>query len=128
MKPMTSLCLQRSPKAAPTIPSAPRSWTVVAIVLLIFSSTTPLIAVADLPGEAQGTLAAVFPPGTGKARMAAAAAEAQGTIVRGGGWGSVLVVHGDRRGFARRLRQAGAWFVLDPQSAAGCLIVNNNAS
>ncbi len=126
MKPMTSLCLQRPPEAAATIPSAPRGWTVVAVVLLLLISTTPLIAVADLPGETQGTLAAVFPPGTDKARMLTAVAEAQGSILRGGGWGSVLVVHSDQSGFARRLRRAGAWFVLDPQSAAGCLIIDKN--
>ena len=91
-----------------------RFATALAVVLLLVISTTPLIAAADLPGDARGTLAAVFAPGA---------------VVRGGGWDSVLVVHSQESGFARRLRQAGAWLVVDPQSAAGCLIAyQSNAS
>ena len=106
-----------------------RFATALAVVLLLVISTTPLIAAADLPGDARGTLAAVFAPGTGKPEILRAVAEAKGAIVRGGGWDSVLVVHSQESGFARRLRQAGAWLVVDPQSAAGCLIAyQSNAS
>lgn len=83
---------------------------------------TPVLAAADLPGTAQGTLAAVFPPGTDQATAMAAVVAADGLVVRGGGWGSVLVVHSDEPGFAKRLRHAGAWLVVDPRSAAGCLL------
>ena len=99
-----------------------RGWAALAVALLLVVSTAPVIAAADLPNHARGTLAAVFPPGSGKAAIVAAVAGAGGTVVRGGGWDSVLVVHSDEAGFAGRLRQAGAWFVVDPQSAAGCLI------
>lgn len=100
--------------------------TAMAVAALLAASTVPVFAGADLPGEASGTLAAVFPPGTGKPEVLAGIGAAGGTIVRGGGWNSVLVVHSEEAGFARRLRQAGAWLVVDPRSAAGCLITAIN--
>ncbi len=93
-----------------------------ALGLLLAASTLPVFAAADLPGEASGTLAAVFAPGTDRAAALAAVAEADGLVVRAGGWGSVLVARSDQAGFAARLRRAGAWLVVDPRSAAGCLI------
>jgi hypothetical protein len=110
--------------------SAPRPDTVrtaglrpcFAVAVLLAVSTLPVFAVADLPGGARGTVAAVFAPGTDRATALAAVAEAGGLVVRAGGWGSVLVARSDEAGFARRLRRAGAWLVVDPQSAAGCLI------
>ena len=96
-----------------------------AVALLLAFSTLPVFSVADLPGEARGTVAAVFAPGTNKGAALAAVAEARGLIVRSGGWGSVLVAQSDETGFARRLREAGAWLVVDPQTAAGCLIAGD---
>lgn len=96
---------------------------VLGVVLLLAVSTLPVFAAADLPGHTRGTLAAVFPPGTDRTAVLAAVAEADGLVVRAGGWGSVLVAHSDKAGFAQRLRRAGAWLVVDPRSAAGCLIV-----
>lgn len=93
-----------------------------ALGLLLAASTLPVFAAADLPGEASGTLAAVFAPGTDRAEALAAVAEADGLVVRAGGWGSVLVARSEQAGFAARLRHAGAWLVVDPRSAAGCLI------
>jgi hypothetical protein len=89
---------------------------------LLLASTTPLFAVADLPGASHGTLAAVFPPGTDRPAAVAAVVGAGGLIVREGGWGTVLVAHSNEGGFAARLRRAGAWLVVDPKSAAGCLV------
>lgn len=95
---------------------------VLAILLLLAGSTLPVFAAADLPGESSGTLAAVFAPGTDRAEALAAVAAADGLVVRAGGWGSVLVARSEEAGFAARLRRAGAWLVVDPRSAAGCLI------
>jgi hypothetical protein len=92
------------------------------IVLLIVVSTTPLFAVADVPAASRGTLAAVFPPGVERPAALEAVVRAGGLIVRQGSWGTVLIAHSNESGFAGRLRRAGAWLVLDPQSAAGCLI------
>jgi hypothetical protein len=115
----------KPPEADQATAPGRRIGTLLAVVLLLLVSTAPLVVVADLPGEASGTLAVVFPPGSGRAAVLAAVVQADGLVVRGGGWGSVLVAHSDEAGFARRLRQAGAWLVVDPRSAAGCLIAGN---
>jgi len=99
-----------------------RLVTVFTVALLLAVSMTPILAAADLPGGSQGTLAAVFAPGTDQAEALAAVVQAEGLVVRAGGWGAVLVAHSDKPGFAERLRRAGAWLVVDPRSAAGCLL------
>lgn len=101
---------------------------IAAVAMLLALSTLPVLAAADLPADRQGTLAVIFPPGTDKAVALTAVAEAEGLVVRGGGWGSVLVAHSDRAGFAGRLRRAGAWLVVDPQTAAGCLFAGTTNS
>lgn len=99
-----------------------RGAAVLAVLLLLAVSTLPVFAAADLPGETSGTLAAVFAPGTDRAEALAAVTAADGLVVRAGGWGAVLVARSEDAGFAARLRRAGAWLVVDPRSAAGCLI------
>ena len=116
---------ERAPAAAAPA-TRQRLATALAVAALLAVSTVPVLASADLPGETSGTLAAVFPPGSGPAEILAGIGAAGGAVVRGGGWASVLVVHSDEAGFARRLRQAGAWLVVDPRSAAGCLITGIN--
>jgi hypothetical protein len=103
--------------------AAHRLAVVLGVLLLLLVSTTPLFVVADLPAAERGTLAAVFPPGTAKPAALAAVVKAGGLVVREGAWGTVLVVHSDKSGFAGRLRRAGAWLVMDPRSTAGCLVV-----
>jgi len=98
------------------------------LALLLLASTTPLFAVADLPGAGRGTLAAVFPPGTDRQTALAAVAEAGGFVVREGNWAAVVVAYSNESGFAGRLRRAGAWLVVDPQSAAGYLVASRIAA
>ena len=117
---------REGPPAATTPAARQRLATALAVAALLSASTVPVFASADLPGETRGTLAALFPPGSDPAEILAGIGAAGGTVVRGGGWDSVLVVHSDEAGFARRLRQAGAWLVVDPRSAAGCLITGIN--
>ncbi|WP_193369626.1 hypothetical protein [Pelagibius marinus] len=112
----------KQPRKQPTRAPLRIGSGALALGLLLAVSTLPVFAAADLPGAASGTLAAVFAPGTDRAAALAAVAEADGLVVRGGGWGSVLVARSDQAGFAARLRRAGAWLVVDPRSAAGCLI------
>ena len=104
-----------------------RGGTALGLLLLLAASVLPLVAAADLPGKAHGTMAVVFAPGTSSAAAVSAVAAADGLLVRGGGWSNVLVVRSDQTGFAQRLRDAGAWLVLDPQSAAGCLFAGETA-
>jgi hypothetical protein len=120
---VTSLPDDKAPGVA--IEPRRRLATVFTVALLLAASTTPIFAAADLPGRSQGTLAAVFAPGTDQAAALAAVVEAEGLVVRTGGWGAVLVAHSDKPGFAERLRRAGAWLVVDPRSAAGCLLAGD---
>ena len=99
--------------------------TAAGFALLLIASATPLLAVADLPGAARATVAAIFPPAMDRAEALSAAVAAGGLVLREGGWGTVVVAHSDEVGFARRLRRAGAWLVLDPRSAAGCLVAGH---
>ncbi|HMA13439.1 MAG TPA: hypothetical protein VKP12_01555 [Kiloniellaceae bacterium] len=118
-----SASLTSTPRSGAPLRNAARRLAAAAgFALLLLASAAPLLAVADLPGAARGTLAAVFPPGVDRAEALAGAVAAGGLVVREGGWGTVVVAHSDAAGFAGRLRRAGAWLVLDPQSAAGCLV------
>jgi len=117
---------QEGSPAAAAPASRQRLATALAVAALLAASTVPVFASADLPGDTSGTLAAVFPLGAAPAEVLAGIGAAGGAVVRGGGWDSVLVVHSDEAGFARRLRKAGAWLVVDPRSAAGCLITGIN--
>jgi hypothetical protein len=110
------------PERPPPFTTLCPGWQPWTLGLLLAASTLPVFAAADLPGAASGTLAAVFAPGTDRAAALAAVAEADGLVVRAGGWGSVLIARSEQAGFAARLRRAGAWLVVDPRSAAGCLI------
>ena len=96
----------------------------IAAVLLAAASLLPLMAVASLPADRAGTVAEVFPPGISVQAVLRAVLEADGQPLRSGGWSNVVIVHGTEPGFAGRLRRAGAWLVLDPLSATGCLTSN----
>ena len=70
------------------------------------------------PGD--DVVAAVFPPWWSAADVFAAAASAGAAIVRVGGVASVLVVQPAARDGLQRLRDAGAWFVVNPQAVGAC--------
>ncbi|HLX17388.1 MAG TPA: hypothetical protein VKS24_19545 [Bradyrhizobium sp.] len=80
------------------------------------------IAALSLQIRADAEVVAVaFPPWWSSQQAFEAAASANVRIVRATAIPAVLVVrHGDGAGLAR-LREAGAWFVIDPQAVAACL-------
>ncbi len=67
-----------------------------------------------------GPIAALYPPWWGASRSLLAAATG-GVPVRFGAAGFVVVVVPDTPDAARRLRQAGAWLLLDPEVLGGCV-------
>ena len=70
------------------------------------------------PGD--DVVAVVFPPWWGADRSLAAVASARAAIVRAGGLSSILIVQpAGSDGFAR-LRDAGAWLLLDPKAVGAC--------
>jgi hypothetical protein len=97
-----------------------RAGSAAAIAALLSASLFPVLAAQNLPAERAGTVAAVFPPSAAPERILRAVALADGAIVREGRGRNVIVVRSEAPGLAGRLRQAGAWLVLDPGGLAGC--------
>ena len=89
-------------------------------LVLAFLSFAALSAVALAP-PAQGPVAAVFPPSLSQADLFQRIGEADAAIVRYGAFENVVVVSSERPDLAGRLRTAGAWLVLAPIAAFGCL-------
>lgn len=79
---------------------------------------------AAVPGApAGGAVAAVFPPWWDARRTIIAASDA-GVALRLGLASFVVVVRSDDGQGRERLRQAGAWMLLDPNGLAGCGFVS----
>jgi hypothetical protein len=70
-----------------------------------------------------GAVAAVFPPWWSQVQALNAAATA-GDIQRTGGLATIVVIHGDPKTLADRLRRAGALLLLDPVGAGLCAAPN----
>lgn len=66
-----------------------------------------------------GPVALLFPPWWSAPHAMRAAASA-GSVVRFGAFPFIVVVAPDKGAFEQALRQAGAWFILNPQVLGGC--------
>lgn len=77
-----------------------------------------LLSPVPAPGQA---MAVVYPPWWSLTHAAQAVAEAGGALLRPGRWGWIVVAQAGDPGFTRRLKRGGAWLLLDPRVAAGCL-------
>ncbi|HXZ02725.1 MAG TPA: hypothetical protein VEI03_22235 [Stellaceae bacterium] len=86
------------------------------------------LALAALEAKPRGLteVAAIFPPWTTRERAFAGVIAAGGVVVRQGIVGTILVVHYDDPGMIDRLRDAGAWAVIDPVAFGGCLVRPND--
>jgi hypothetical protein len=89
-------------------------------VALLLVSWVWIVALTLRADPADTVVAVVFPPWWNAARVFAAAASAGAAIVRVGGISSVLVVQPAARDGLERLRDAGAWFVVNPQAVGAC--------
>lgn len=88
------------------------SWMLIAALSLQVRPGAELVAVA-------------FPPWWGTEQVFLAAASASAAIVRTTAIPVLLVVRPDDHDGLTRLRQAGAWLMLDPQAVAACLGAEN---
>jgi hypothetical protein len=82
------------------------------------------IAVAALSLQVQPgaeVVAVAFPPWWSAARIFAAAASANASIVRTTAIASLLVVQPDHDNGLMHLREQGAWLTIDPLAIAACL-------
>jgi hypothetical protein len=71
-------------------------------------------------GTVGAPIAAVFPPWWPADRAFVAAASAGGAVVRAGAWPNILVVAAEDDDLPRRLREAGAWLLVNPIAIGGC--------
>jgi hypothetical protein len=65
-------------------------------------------------------VAVVVAPWSAAERVAAVVAAADGALVAPARVGWIVIAHSTRSDFISRLRQAGAWFVLDHKTLSGC--------
>jgi hypothetical protein len=77
------------------------------------------LLISVLGGPAGGPVAAVFPPWWSAARAVEAAGNG-GTVLRLGPADFVVFVAPDEARGPERLRQAGAWLLLNPRGVTGC--------
>ena len=84
------------------------SWIFIAALSLQVRPDTEVVAV-------------VFPPWWSAQQAFQAAAAADAAFVRPTAIPAILVVRPDKRAGLIRLREAGAWFAIDPRAIAACL-------
>ena len=92
-------------------------------LLLAFSLFTlgaPLALMAGPKDMGEG-VAIVFAPWTDEATAMSRVGAAGGAVVRAGGAGFISVAMPQSPEFAKDIRAAGAWLLLDPQIVGGCM-------
>jgi hypothetical protein len=97
---------------------------IVAANAVIIAAT--LLATLSVPA---GTfVAVVVPPWRGAEAAISTVAVAGGTLVASAGVDWIVIAHAQDRAFASRLRQAGAWLVLNHAVLSGCFKNNRTAA
>jgi len=99
-----------------------------------FASFLPAIALALISVVALGTaqmrpsdkagdqVAVIFGPGTSLAEAIARIGGADGMVVRAGAFSNIVVAVGSAPDFIDRVREKGAWLVVDPRGLGGCFV------
>jgi hypothetical protein len=90
-------------------------------VALLLVSWVWIAALTFRLGPGDTVVAAIFPPWWSTDRVFAAAASAEASIVRVGGFGSMLIVQPAAMNGPDRLYRAGAWLLLNPTGIGACL-------
>ena len=98
------------------------AWLNAAVLLL--SSWIFIAALSFQIRADTEVVAVVFPPWWSAQQALQAAASANAEFVRMTALPAILVVRPDERAGLTRLREAGAWFAIDPKAIAACLILN----
>ncbi len=69
----------------------------------------------------EGPVAALFAPSLSRTEVMLRVAAADASLIRHGAFDGIVVATADDPGLARRLRNAGAWLVVDPLAIGACL-------
>jgi hypothetical protein len=101
-----------------TSSSAP-AWLSAAAFLVLSWIALAALSLQVRPGAE--VVAVAFPPWWSVQQVFQAAASAEAAIVRSTALPAILVVRPDDLDGLTRLRQAGAWLVMDPRAIAACL-------
>ena len=72
-----------------------------------------------IPQSDRGQFAVVFRPDMTPDQISDSVARAKGKIVRDSGFETIVIAHFDDPGFEKRLKKAGALFVLNPSVVGG---------
>jgi hypothetical protein len=89
--------------------------------ILLLSSWIFIAALSFQVRTDTEVVAVVFPPWWSTQQALRAAASANAAFVRTTAIPAILVVRPDERAGLTRLREAGAWFSIDPRAVAACL-------
>ena len=94
------------------------AWLNAAVLLLASVGAVAVLTFQGRPGA--GVVAVAFPPWWTSQEIFTAVASADAAIVRTTAVTAILVIRPNDHEGVIRLRQAGAWFTIDPQVIAGC--------
>jgi hypothetical protein len=99
------------------------SMRIAPVVAALLCLTMPVFGVVFAAQTAKpsgnGVLVAVYPPWWPSSRALVAASEI-GNVLNGNALPFVYVVQSTRTDFAERLRDSGAWVVMNPLGTDGC--------
>ena len=107
--------------AADITSSRSRSPAWLSAMALLLASFVAIAALSLQIRPGAEVVAVIFPPWWDSQRALLAAASANAAIVRTTAIPAILVVRPDAHDGLAGLRQAGAWFAIDPQAIAACL-------
>ncbi|GAC1341082.1 MAG: hypothetical protein NVSMB20_17220 [Bradyrhizobium sp.] len=108
----------RMERARTVTPSHWPAWLNATALLLASVTAVGALTLQVRPGAE--VVAAAFPPWWSPQQIFEAAASADAAIVRTTALPGILVVRPNDREGLSRLRQAGAWLMIDPQAIAAC--------
>jgi hypothetical protein len=89
--------------------------------ILLFASWIFIAALSFQIRPDAEVVAVVFPPWWNTQQAMQAAASANAALVRTTAIPAILIVRPDEQFGLTRLREAGAWFSIDPRAVAACL-------
>nr|WP_092035187.1 hypothetical protein [Bradyrhizobium sp. OK095] len=95
------------------------AWANAAALLLAGWIAVAILTLQVRPGST--VVAVAFPPWWGTQQVFQAAGSAQAAIVGATALPTLLVVRPDDHDGLSRLREAGAWFVMDAQAVSACI-------
>ncbi|WP_156917487.1 hypothetical protein [Salinarimonas rosea] len=98
------------------------------LLALFVLASLALPLAAGAPADVRTGAAVVFPPWTSQADAFARIGQSGGALVSAGSVPFVAVATASEpAAFARAVRTAGAWLLLDPGALGGCLVPDSGA-